>query len=439
MVGKLKNNGFFKDEDGATLVTVLFLIIILTTLGITITQVSLNQYRNSIRTEKELAAQYIAKSGANIVASAIENSLIKSEDLDKKSSSPTPLSIGHFQVDVKDEGNKIIINSLGIVDNFTSRIQLELSKIKDYFPYFDYAAFATGHIRMTGSPYVKGNVGTNQSSAGSIDFSGGNPRFEGDIFIGPDGDSETTVSKPDWYKLESDIHNLPEELEFPLPPYPDFPDNLPYYPGTYTAGWNPSPPHYLYSSGWFDKIVVQSELIINIYDEDFIIRANEFVVSGAGKVTINKYGSGKLILYISDKFDLSGSGKVNENGNPEDVYLYYSGNHTLNPSGSTKFVSNVYVEKADIEISGSGGITGNIISGGNNVIISGDASAIVRALYAPNAVIKYTGSGKTRGAVIGKDIEMSGGTSIIYDESVKHINPEDLGFETEKGYRRIWR
>lgn len=180
-------------------------------------------------------------------------------------------------------------------------------------------------------------------------------------------------------------------------------------------------------------------MIINIYDEDFIIRANEFVVSGAGKVTINKYGSGKLILYISDKFDLSGSGKVNENGNPEDVYLYYSGNHTLNPSGSTKFVSNVYVEKADIEISGSGGITGNIISGGNNVIISGDASAIVRALYAPNAVIKYTGSGKTRGAVIGKDIEMSGGTSIIYDESVKHINPEDLGFETEKGYRRIWR
>lgn len=90
MVGKLKNNGFFKDEDGATLVTVLILIIILTTLGITITQVSLNQYRNSIRTEKELAAQYIAKSGANIVASAIENSLIKSEDLDKKSSSPTP-------------------------------------------------------------------------------------------------------------------------------------------------------------------------------------------------------------------------------------------------------------------------------------------------------------------------------------------------------------
>lgn len=439
MVKKLNIKDFLYREDGATLVTVLILIIILTTLGISISQISLHQYRNSIRAEKELAAYYIAKSGANAVASAIENSLVKPEDLKGKSSSPTPLSIGQFEVEVQQAGEKIIINSLGKVDNYTRMVMLELSKIKGYFPSFDYAAFATGKISMTGSPYVRGNIGTNQSSEGSIDFAGGNPSFEGDMYIGPEGDSETTVKKPDWYKLDVDIHNLPEELEFPLPPYPDFPEDLPYFPGTYTAGWNPSPPHYLYSSGWYDKIVVESELIINIYDDDFIIRANEFTISDAGKVTINKYGSGKLILYISDKFDLSDAGKVNENGNPDNVFLYYSGNQTLNPAGATKFVGNVYVEKADIEISGSGGIIGNITSGGNKITISGDASAIVRTIYAPNADIIYEGSGKTRGAVIGKNIYMSGGTSIIYDESVKDIDPEDLGFETEESYRRIWR
>lgn len=202
---KLNIKDFLYREDGATLVTVLILIIILTTLGISISQISLHQYRNSIRAEKELAAYYIAKSGANAVASAIENSLVKPEDLKGKSSSPTPLSIGHFEVDVQQAGEKIIINSLGKVDNYTRMVMLELSKIKGYFPSFDYAAFATGKISMTGSPYVRGNIGTNQSSEGSIDFAGGNPSFEGDMYICPEGDSETTVKKPDWYELDVDI------------------------------------------------------------------------------------------------------------------------------------------------------------------------------------------------------------------------------------------
>lgn len=205
MVKKLNIKDFLYREDGATLVTVLILIIILTTLGISISQISLHQYRNSIRAEKELAAYYIAKSGANAVASAIENSLVKPEDLKGKSSSPTPLSIGQFEVEVQQAGEKIIINSLGKVDNYTRMVMLELSKIKGYFPSFDYAAFATGKISMTGSPYVRGNIGTNQSSEGSIDFAAGNPSFEGDMYIGPEGDSETTVKKPDWYKLDVDI------------------------------------------------------------------------------------------------------------------------------------------------------------------------------------------------------------------------------------------
>lgn len=150
-------------------------------------------------------------------------------------------------------------------------------------------------------------------------------------------------------------------------------------------------------------------------------------------------GSGKLILYVSDKFNIAESGTVNNHGDPNDVFLYYSGTQTLNPAGATKFFGNVYVERADIEIGGSGGIIGNIISGGNKIRISGDASAIVRALYAPNADIYYEGSGKTRGTVIGKDVHMSGGSSIIYDESIKDIDPEDMGFEPGKGYRRIWK
>jgi len=41
-----------KKEDGITLVQVLLLIILLTTLGVSILNISLNQYRNAIKKKK---------------------------------------------------------------------------------------------------------------------------------------------------------------------------------------------------------------------------------------------------------------------------------------------------------------------------------------------------------------------------------------------------
>lgn len=116
------------------------------------------------------------------MAGAIENSIIEPAELENKKSAPTPLSGGFFEVEVTRDGDKIIINSVGTVDNFSRSLKLELSRIRGSFPLFDHALFATGIIKMDGSPYIKGDFGTNQSSAGSIDFAGGNPRFEGDIY-----------------------------------------------------------------------------------------------------------------------------------------------------------------------------------------------------------------------------------------------------------------
>lgn len=426
---------FLNKEDGITLTTILLLISVLTILGVTISHISVSQFQNSVNEENRLSAYYIAKSGANIVAGAIENSIIDPMDLVNKVSSPTNLNNGNFVVRVTENANKFIINSEGTVKNITQNVILELSQV-GAFPPLDHAIFADGNINLQGGPVVTGDIGTNQSNEGSIRIDG-NPKIEGDLYVGPDGSSDT-VETPDWYKLEGEIHNLQEEQEFPLPEYPEFPTYLPYFSETFTAGWWPSPPYYINNSIWYDKIEVQSELIINIYDEDLIIRADEFIVSGSGKVTINKHGSGKLKLFVSEKFELNGSGTVNNNGDPDDVFMYYSGDHTLNPSGNTKFFGSVYVEKADIEITGSGGIIGNIISGGDTVRISGDASALVRTLYAPSADIIFTGSGKAKGAVLGNNVHMQGGSSVEYDKSIEDIDPEDLGFE-KQGFQRIWK
>ena len=60
--------------------------------------------------------------------------------------------------------------------------------------------------------------------------------------------------------------------------------------------------------------------------------------------------------------------------------------------------------------------------------ITGDATAHVRVLYAPNAAVRLEGSGKVRGSLIGKTVHMSGGTFVEW----KEIPDSQEGSQTSK-------
>jgi len=83
---------------------------------------------------------------------------------------------------------------------------------------------------------------------------------------------------------------------------------------------------------------------------------------------------------------------------------------------------------------GSGGVTGHIITGGNCVDIRGNASANVRVIYAPNALVTIHGSGHVRGAVVANSCTMTGGASLIYDANA-HLGeiPGVIGGGNEPG------
>ncbi len=443
---KIKNIKNSKNEEGSSLLIILLLLSVLLFLGTSLSMTSLFQYKTSIREERKLQAQYIAKTGANMVAGAIQNEIINPSDLNNKESSPINLNNGSFIVNVLDNGSSITIISTGTVSNITESITLVLSRItgENMFPLLDHAIFADGFLEFEGSPQVNGNLGVNENG---LDENGnpttavklgGDPDINGDIFIGPGGTADAVVTPGDWWSFDGIVDNLPEERSYPLPEYPVFPDDLNYTSGTYLAGWYPEPPYTINSSMWYDKIEVKSELIINIYDDDIILRAGDFHVTDSGKITVNRYGNGKLKLYVSDDFQLTGSSTINNAGSPEDTYMYYSGEEII-VDGTTKFVGSAYIEKADMEIMGSGGITGHITSGGNYVTISGDASANVRAIYAPKADILFNGSGHAKGAVIGKTITMTGGTYVDYDDSMQDMDFAELGFEVTEGYSRTWK
>ncbi len=278
--------------------------------------------------------------------------------------------------------------------------------------------FATESISLKGSSQIIGNIGTNAVEAGSVDFSW-SAEIEGDLWIGPDGDwtKVVTGARPDPAEnVTGEIKPLPLAKEYLLPQFPGFPalegkEDL-------VAGWQSEDSCVINESGAYGNIDVTNELTINVGDEDIEVVADNLSVTGSGRILVNRTGSGRLILYVIDGFELANNGKINPDGSYDDVFLYYAGGEALDFGGSTVWNGSLFAEKADVTLGGSGGMTGPIVTGGNTVNLSGNGQIDAGVFYAPNAVLKVTGSGSIRGVVISRNLELSGSARIRHNDSM---------------------
>lgn len=429
-----------KNSKGLALGTVLILASILTLLGITIWNYSSRDVLGAERAEKKMQAYYLAKSGADAVAQYI----ITNPDnmnmshyieslIDAPESTPTKLdedTPGHFRVKVeKDRDNNLVIASTGTVDNINETVQVKLYPNKN-IPVIDVALFAGNEISMKGSAKIIGDVATNAEQPESITLSNSSI-IEGNLYIGPNGDINNVITGSA-NVVKGEIRKLKNVRNYELPNFPDFPSNLP-YKGKFEAGWNPTSQHHIYHDARYSEITVLSELVIHIGDQDRIIVTDELAVTGNGKIILRKTGKGKLYLYVKNEFKIAGSGTINNEGEISDIILYYKGDKDMKIPGATKFVGCAYLEKANLEVIGSGGITGHIITGGNYVKISGGSSAYVRAIYAPNAHVEISGSGSLTGALICNSFNISGGSILTYDNSIMDTFPGMIEGESSGG------
>lgn len=421
----------YKDSRGVALPLILMVMLILAILGSTLWQYSSRDTIQAARNEKMMQAYYIARSGADAVAQYIidnPDGINMKEYVDAlvaaPKSNPTKINDeinGFFEVEVtRDEESKlIIIKSTGIVDGISQKVSLCLYESDiDGIPLLDMAVFSNKGIRLEGSSKIEGDAGINSSNPGSIRLAW-STAIDGNLFIVPDADPDEVLigDRPDPKdNITKDIKNLDSHRIYNLPPFPEFPDDLPWC-GSFTAGWNPSPPYHIYEDGDYDNITVKSELIIHIGDEDRILKVNNLEVSGSGKITLDKTGKGRLYLYISNSIILTNGATINNNGDPGDIYAYYKGSSPVNPSGSARFVGCIYAQKANVAIEGSGGITGHIITGGNSVSITGNAEANVRALYAPFATVTVERGAMFRGMLVCDSLTATGNSRIIFDNS----------------------
>lgn len=424
-------------EDGSALVLTLIIIFVLVILISGLSYLLSGEIRFVKYEEDRNKAFYIAEAG-------IEYALTIFEDDDSWDESGNLNSVllnnisGIFDgtlssLSMNEVEGTTTIQATGIVDDVSVDLEVDVSIVNTGMV-FDRAVFSDTDINISGSSTVNGNLATN---TGVISLTG-NPNINGDIYIGPEADPEIAVVYPHNYNLDSEIYKEDSERTYTLPEFPDFPDNLPYR-GNFTTPWVPGTYYEINQDGEYNTISATSNrtITIDLGGGERTIRVRNLNIS-QGHIELINIGNGKLTLYVDDYFTLNGSSTINNNGNPDDVFMYYKGSNTINPSGSTKFIGSIYAETADISITGSGGITGHIISGGETINISGDSSAHVRALLAPEATVNVSGSGSLSGAIVCDTINMSGDTTVNYQE-FNDIGLPEIIEEGESEYSIVWK
>ncbi|MEJ6950047.1 polymer-forming cytoskeletal protein [Natronospora cellulosivora (SeqCode)] len=436
-----------KNEEGMTLILVLVLITIIIIIGATILNSVLSEYKATVNEELRQQAHYIAMSGAEIMALAIEGDLIDLSVIDKIESNPTPLANGEFIISLEKDEDIISINSTAFIADIEESLNLQLRKVVneiDIDP-LDMAAFTYGGIDVS-SGTIEGGLGTNENSPNTI-ILGDGASIIGDITVGPLAD-EDIISKPFWMELDNNLINLNEERNYPLPDFPDFPSNLTKEKGTYTIGDYENIYDEINSNRYFEHLRIieyedddysSSKLEINVGTRDVIIRASTLDINSTIEINKQFDNDARVIFYVEEDLNISSDANININGNPNDVFMYYKGDKEPSIEGSAQFNGNFYTKSSPLTLRGSAGIKGNIISGGNSLIIEGDSEANVRALYAPNADIEFSGSGKVKGSLIGNSINMVGGASIEFAEEMTDLPQEDLGFPPLISFERIWK
>lgn len=163
-----------------------------------------------------------------------------------------------------------------------------------------------------------------------------------------------------------------------------------------------------------------SEIVFNdagsINSTNLLLKTSNLSILTSPDINFNITNSANF--YIHNKLNLSTS---NKNFNISNWNIYYTG-LTKPPFGNFQNKINFDFLYTGIDVPSSVIILGKIIIRGdgsktsNSVNISGHSTVDGQYLYAPFSDVTLSGSGKIYGSVIGNNVDLSGGTSIIYKQ-----------------------
>ncbi|KOP64994.1 hypothetical protein AMS62_06820 [Bacillus sp. FJAT-18019] len=305
-----------KNERGLALPTVLILLTALTILGLTLLGVGVSQAARTVHQEKKEQAFYIAKSGADAIASYIidkynpitisagitdlnENYLNNGSNI----IALPPPSPGTFQAKVSSNPDKsiITIESTGKVGSVTDKVVLTLG-LDSPVAESDHAIFAFENINIIDNGYPPpskasiygGNVAAGESINGNLVFPGGGtgtPNYTGVTpvkipFINATGWPQQTLG------------TVIDKSGY----YGDFINSS----NGFSINANSKELHVV-----FGEMITDSSITININDltttPDGIIHIYANSLKGKGSLQLNNTTNKKVIFHVKDNIDLLGS------------------------------------------------------------------------------------------------------------------------------------
>lgn len=470
---KLQKESFLgKNEKGYTLVIVLMMMMVFSILGMSVIAMSTNSVNMSSGERQDQAVYYIAESGVTTRMSeisvliksisddpAIQNGnefftklerniimekIINNYEMNHGESPVARVSVKLVETLDDAKVRRYEITSLGKIGNRTRTVGgsfiVSYSGGNSILLPKNLGIYSNSKILLTNGT-IEGNLILNQYSVSGVEISG-NPTVKGDIFV-PKNSAANVFNAPEWWIDQNKPKILKEHVstEFPLPPFPDqFPTNFAKmgdkkvndHPVVSANNINITHSAVADYKITLDKNYEFNDITFNsnrkltfIVNEDRSIVVNN--ISGNGHLQIE--GTGKLTIYLKDNIQIDGHLNPQKKDN---LFIYLgpskirSNPKILKSSNYAEFNASVYAKDANVEIVGSAGVNGHIITGGNSVKLSGGTSATAKGtvVFAPNADVEVTGSGILKGGIISQTFTMRGGAKVIGDT----VNLDEIPF-----------
>jgi hypothetical protein len=168
-----------------------------------------------------------------------------------------------------------------------------------------------------------------------------------------------------------------------------------------------------------------STLVIDVGKSSKSLVVNNLNLLSAGKIQI--IGDGKLSIYAKN-ITMSGSNIINTHRNIDKLYLFLEGAGTTLNNGY--IYGSMYAKDTALRVNNESGVQGHLITNGTSVSIEGAALLYPKMIYAPNATVYINAS--VTGSIICKAISSSGNDDNIKFEFVQ-INYENSPLYLDNG------
>jgi hypothetical protein len=335
---------------------------------------------------------------------------------------------GEYAVTAVNSGDSLLtllVEARFNESDYSVNVGLEFNSGGDEWnPDLSKAVFAGETITLQGSARIRGHVATNSTAVNGVRMQW-STKIDSSLTIGPGGNPATVAN------LANPAGNLgPQGIKIgtsikthPMPVYPEYPDKT-----SPIANWNitawpvvaPKMPAD-YNGKYIPTLSISGNavLTLNTGTEDRVLHVGTLNIS-QGHLDI--LGTGRLTIYVENSFTLNGSSTVNRLRTSNTVIMYYGG-ASVTVAGATSFKGDLFANTANISLTGSGGFQGHIITGGTTVNVTGAADAHSRVIYAPNATVSMTGSGKVTGTVVARHYLGSGSADVYFATGLEENVP----------------